>query len=111
MPVPDSVTLLVAPAALWLTVTLPLRGPAAAGVKPTETLQLAPAAIVPQLLIMENSELLVATELTTRLAVPVLVMANCCRLALLPTGVAGKASEPGDTCASGVPPAAVGLPM
>ena len=90
---------------------VPLRVPATLGVNPTETSQLVPAAILPQLLNTEKSGSLLLTPLTNSAAVPVLLIANCCDGALLPTTVDGNVNAVGASCAAAVPVTPPGLPM
>jgi len=109
--VPETPKLLTPPVALCVTVIVASRAPATLGVNPTDTLQLDPAAMLPQLLTIEKSGLLLLTPLTISAAVPVLRIAKICDARLAPTTVEAKASDAGDSSADGEPVAALGFAM
>ncbi len=98
-PVPDRLVVLCPPVALWVMTRLALRAPAADGVKPTLTVQLAPAAteapfVQEPPLTMENSvPLLIDTVPSTSAALPVFVSVAVCGVPAEPTFWLPNASE------------------
>lgn len=116
-PVPDKPNVELAGVALWLTVSVAERAPAALGVKVKITVQLPAAAMllvdvqVPP--VATNSLLPVDMPDSASAAVPVLLTVTVCVAAAVPTVEEPKATEAGDSAAVGVPPpvAAAGLKM
>jgi len=83
MPCPSSVTTCVpAPSAM---VNIPLNGPVAVGVKMTLALQLAPAAMDPEQLVVSVKLLAGTTEAIFTAAFPVLVKITVCASEDVPT--------------------------
>ncbi len=109
VPVPLSETVCVAPVtlpALSVMVSVPLRAPEAAGVKPTVMVQVEPAtSVAPQLLVSEKSPELALPPIVMLAIVngpvPELVMVTLCAAAATPTAVLGNVRVVGEAAAEG----------
>lgn len=102
---PDKPAEELPPAALWLTLSVAERAPAALGVKPTTIVQLAPGTMlalavqVPPL--TENSVLAVVMPDSTSGALPVLPTVSVCVAVAVPTVEEPKFKVVGVNCATG----------
>jgi hypothetical protein len=102
VPVPLKAAVWGEPLALSVTVRVPVRAPAAVGVKVTEIVQLAPAAtLVPQLLVSAKSPD-AAIELSVRAAWLELVSFTACAVLDVPVVCEAKVRLVGDSVAVGV---------
>jgi hypothetical protein len=100
-PVPDNATVCGLPAALSVKLRVPVRVPAAEGLKVTLTVQLAlTARLAPQLELAEKSPL-AAMLLTLRVAWPVFLSVTLWALLLEPTDSDENVSEVGERLAVG----------
>jgi hypothetical protein len=103
-PVPVKLTVCELPLALSVIVKVPVRVPAAVGVKVTLIVQLAPAlTLLPQVLVWEKSPLAVMLEMVS-VALPVLVRVTICAVLLVPDNWAEKVSEEDDKLTAGPVP-------
>jgi hypothetical protein len=115
VPVPDKLTVELPPAALWLTVSVAARAPAALGVKLITIVQLPPAAMLlldvqlPPLTV--NSVLPVEMPDRLSAAVPALLTVTDWLAAAVPTGDAPNASDAAESDAVGPPAVPAGLAM
>jgi len=108
-PVPESDTVCGLPAALSLTLKVPVLVPVVVGSKNTPIEQLAPAAtLLPQAFSAPKSAGLVATLLIVSVALPVFVTVTVCGSPAVPTYWLGKVTFSGDKLAAG---AGVELPV
>jgi hypothetical protein len=101
MPLPDKEMVVGLFTALLVTVTDPVRAPAAVGVNVTLMVQLAPTArLVPQLFVCAKSPV-AAIELIVAAAVPPFVSVVDCAAVVEPTTVDGNARLPGEAESAG----------
>jgi hypothetical protein len=98
-PVPDRLALCGLPAALSVTVMVPVRVPVAAGANVTWIEQFAPGArVVPQVVVFEKSPVTLM-PLMESVAPPVLVRVIVCAVLRVPTSCPANDSEVGDRTA------------
>jgi hypothetical protein len=115
VPVPDKLTVELPPAALWLTVSVAARAPAALGVKLITIVQLPPAAMLlldvqlPPLTV--NSVLPVVMADSTSGVVPGLLRDTVCAVVAVPKVDSPKASVDCDRAAAGLPVTVLTLAM
>jgi hypothetical protein len=100
-PVPESAAVCGLPAALSVTLRVPVREPAAVGLKPTLMLQLAPAAtLVPQLFVAAKSPLAAMPEIV-KAEPPVFARVIVCDVLVVPTVWLAKLKLVGVSLATG----------
>jgi hypothetical protein len=102
-PVPESAAVCGLPAALSVTLRVPVREPAAVGLKATLMLQLAPAAtLVPQLFVAAKSPLAAMPEIV-KAEPPVFARVIVCDVLVVPTVWLAKLKLVGVSLATGAP--------